>query len=154
MVKNKRNKQKYNTGNQAKQIEFNVSTYNARGLNKQSKCQQLDEDLKRYGVDVVCLQETKIVEGVDINLKNSRLITFPTKNRYSGIGFLINKKWTDSIYKVWQVNERICVLQMKTSDNKILSIINVYGPTLPITKINPEIREELLSMLRKNIETN
>ena len=83
---NSRNIQ-WNHGNHGKQHGhqkknskfFNISTFNVRGLKKEVKQNQLDDDMIRYGIDILCIQETKIKEGIDINLKNSRLITFPTK---------------------------------------------------------------------------
>ena len=92
-------------------------------------------------------------EGIDINLKNSRLITFPTNCISRGIGFLINKRWSDSIYRVWQESERICVLQLKTANSKIISIVNVYGPTSKVTNNNPEIGEEFFNQLEKTVKS-
>ena len=33
-------------------------------------------------VDVCCLQETKIKKGIDINVKNNRLICFPSEKSH------------------------------------------------------------------------
>lgn len=92
----------------------------------------------KYDLDIICLQENKIKEGIDINLKNARLITFTSQSAQYGNGFLIRNSWTAAIHRMWQVSDRICVLQIATTDNKIMSIINVYGPTSVITKDKPK----------------
>ncbi len=128
---------------------FNISTFNVRGLSKEVNQEQLDDDMLRFGIYIICIQETKIKDGIDINLKDSWLLTFPTKNLSRGIGFLIHKSWTDSVHRVWQESERICVLQLKTRDNKIISVVNVYGPTSQITKDKPESRDTFFNSLEK-----
>ena len=44
---------------------FTIGSFNVRGLTQEFKQQQLVRDAKKYGVDVVCLQETEIKNGVD-----------------------------------------------------------------------------------------
>ena len=142
--------------NQGKHLKcFSISTFNLRGMIKEIKQNQLDDDMERYEIYIMCIQETKMKEGMNINLKNSILITFPTNCRpiSTGIGFLINKRWKDSVYRVWQEGERICVMQLKTASNKILSIVNVYGPTAQITKTNLETRDEFFNKLGKTLKS-
>ena len=129
-----------------------IGTFNVRGLTSKIKKEALDEDLQKYKTDVICLQETKIREGVDINLKNSRLLTFPTENGHYGNGFLINKNKTQEIHRVWKVDERMCVLQMKDKEQKIISIINVYGSTSVITKDKPEVRDRFYEKLENTMK--
>ena len=109
--------------------ELCVATFNVRGLTCNIKQHQLAEDLKKYNIDIACIQETKIQNGVDINVGDCRLITFETQNKYYGLGFAINKQWCDSIHRTWKVNDRISVLQLISTDRKIITIVNVYGPT-------------------------
>ena len=132
---------------------FQVGTFNVRGLNSNLKKQSLDEDLIKYKMDIICLQETKIKEGVDIHLENSRLITFPTEKGHYGNGFLIKKERTQEIHRVWKVDERICVMQLKDKRNKLISIINAYGPTSIITKEKPEVRDQFYEKLENILKT-
>ena len=131
---------------------LNVGTFNIRGLNSNLKKQALDEDLVKYKMDIICLQETKIKEGIDINLENSRLITFPTEKGHYGNGFIIKKDRSQEIHRVWKVDERICVMQMKDKNSKLISIINVYGPTSMITKEKPEVRDQFYEKLENIIK--
>ena len=44
---------------QGKKI-FKLGTFNVRGLTKDVKQKQLSTDMTKYGLDVACIQETKI----------------------------------------------------------------------------------------------
>ena len=108
--------------------------------------------MKKYNLDIICLQETKIHDGIDININRSRLICFKSECRHYGIGFLINESWTNSIHRVWQVNDRVGVLQLKSKNGKSISIINVYGPTLKISEDNTDIRDKFYEDLDKTFK--
>ena len=68
---------------------FNTGTFNVRGLTDEFKQEQLVHDGKKYKIDICCLQETKITENRDINIKDYRLITLQSNCRHYGNGFLI-----------------------------------------------------------------
>ncbi|GFS16078.1 spermidine synthase [Elysia marginata] len=79
------------------------SSFNVRGLNSDLRQEQLTEDLETYNIDVLCLQETKIKNGVDKNVNGQRLLCYQTNTRFYGCGFLINKKWINHVYQPWKV---------------------------------------------------
>ena len=92
---------------------FSLGTFNVRGLNDNQKKEDLMIDMKNYKLDVCCLQETKIQEGNDINIKDCRLITFSAKIQYYGTGFVVSNKWNNHLSKYWKVSERISVIQFR-----------------------------------------
>ena len=135
-----------------KNLNLNIGSFNIRGLNSNLRKQHLESDLKKYKLDIICLQETKIQDGIDININRSRLICFKSECRHYGNGFLVSESWTNSIHRTWQVNDRLCVIQFKSKNNKIISIINVYGPTLKISKENTDIRDKFYKDLEKTFK--
>ena len=76
---------------------FNIGTFNVRGLTDEFKQEQLVHDVEKCKIDICCLQETKITENRDINIKDYRLITLQSNSRHYGNGFLISPKWKDRI---------------------------------------------------------
>ena len=46
-----------------------TASYNNGGLTNKLKKVQLGKDLKFYNVDVCCVQETKITEGIDNKMR-------------------------------------------------------------------------------------
>ena len=135
-----------------KNLEIKIGSFNVRGLNSNLRKELLNEDLIKYDLDIICLQETKIQNGTDINIGNSRLICFESDSRHYGNGFLINKSWKNSIHRVWRVNDRMCVIQFKAKNENLVSIINVYGPTLKISEQDQDIREQFYKDLNSTLK--
>ena len=92
--------------------EFRVATFNVRGLNDEIKRRSLKEDVDRYGVDVCCLQETKIKDGIEESIDNYELCSFETGQKAYGLGFIINKKWSSRIHRKWKVDDRMAIIQL------------------------------------------
>ena len=80
-----------------------IGSYNIRGLTDKLKKVQLSKDLKFYNVDMCCVQETKITEGIDTNIRNYRFISQKTNQKDYGNGFLIDKTLEQHMYKVWKL---------------------------------------------------
>ena len=101
------------------QNQFNLATFNERGLVKKYKQDSLSKDNNTYKIDVCCLQECKTKEKSDRTLENgNRLILMGADNISYGNGFLISNKWKNSVHQCWKVSERISVIQLKTSKSK------------------------------------
>ena len=133
----------------SQKTHLNIGTWNVRGINSNLSKQRLEEDLNKYKLDVICIQESKIKEGIEININRSRLICFETECRHYGLGFLINESWKNNIHRVWSVSDRVAVMQLKSKHGKIISLINVYGPTLKISEDYPNIRDKFYEQLNK-----
>ena len=69
-----------------------IASYNIQGLTNKLKKIQLSKDLKLYNVDVCCVQETKITEGIDTNIHDYWVICQKTNQKDYGNGFLIHKR--------------------------------------------------------------
>ena len=74
-------------------------------------------DTNRYHVDVCCLHEAKIKHASSYEINGSTIITFHSDNRHYGNGFVIAKKWKNSIHKCWKVSDRIWVIQFQLKTN-------------------------------------
>ena len=123
-----------------RETKFTVSTFNVRGITSEIKKWNLNEDLLKYNIDLICLQETKINDDMDIQVKESRLICFKPECRHYGSGFLINKAWKDKIHRTWKETDRISVIQFK-ENGKTMTVINAYGPTQKLADENQDIRD-------------
>lgn len=130
---------------------FNLGTFNVRGLKFDSKKEQLASDLHKYKLHVICLQETKINEDLDKYLNNARLINFKPKCKYYGMGFIINKNIEENIVQCEYINDRICFIEFEVKKGMNIIIINVYGPTQNKTTKDPELRDALYKEMEKII---
>jgi len=72
----------------------------------------------KYKLDVICIQETKIKELLNIDIEGNRLICLETNTPHHGKGFMVSKKRKNNIYKFWSVNDRIAVYSSKQKSPK------------------------------------
>ena len=146
-----------------------------RGLTEDTKKEQLVRDVNQYGIYVCALQETKIENAGVHRVNGSMIITFDSKSKH--YGFVVPKKWQESIHKYWRESDRICVLQLsanpdtcadrpqyeckptekcrikiskiKMKPKNIINIINVYAPTSDRAKKCPNEIKKLYKNLDK-----
>ena len=107
-------------GNQDKNGKrFRLATFNVRGLTQQVKQEQLSRDMKKYKIDVACIQETKIKESMDKDISGYRIMCTETTSQHYGNGFIVSPRWKKHIHRYWRVSDRISVLQLKTEKSKM-----------------------------------
>ena len=137
--------------------EFRISTFNVRGLTKESKKRSLIEDMQKHQIDICCIQETKTTEFTDYLLNGYRVILSENTNKYYGNGFIISPRLRDNVVKTWTISDRISVLQVniptkkdnywceRTDDNKLYirkesnyQIVKTTDQTMVLKKIKKE----------------
>ena len=72
------------------QKDVSVAMFNVRSINDLEKHKSLSEDLLCYGVDICCVQETKIKEDLDRNVGQYRLLNLEA-GPHHGLGFFIHE---------------------------------------------------------------
>ena len=84
---------------------FTIESYNIRGLTDKLKKVQLRKDLKFYNVDVCYVQETKITEDIDTNIRDCQLISQKTNQKDYGISNTqkIRTAYAQSMETKWQI---------------------------------------------------
>ncbi len=111
---------------------MSLATFNVRSLNDINKRKELARDLLRYGVDICCVQETKIKEDVDGNVEDYRFFNLENGS-YHGLGFFVHKNLEQRVTNVRATpSGNIAVIQLKINDVSIakrFTIINVHAPT-------------------------
>ena len=128
---------------------FVIGTFNVRGFNAATKRDQLSEDLGRLHIDICCLQETKCSGGFDERSGNYRHIGLPSQSRHYGLAFSVAIQFENQIVRYWSVSDRIAVIQLRISNNSILTIINVYGPTSQRVNNNNAEQDEFYAELAR-----
>ena len=113
---------------------FKLGSFNVRGLTKDVKQFQLSEDMAKYGLDVMCIQETKMKILLNKDIGKNRLICTESVSGHYGLGFMVAPKWTDHIHRFWRVNDRLSVLQLQTKQTKEKYSSEMIGKRLIIKK--------------------
>ena len=121
---------------------FSLINFNVRGLTNRIKQKALSTDIDKYKIGICSSEETKTREHFDKSTTHGKiLITIPSNSQHNGNGFILNKKWKNSIHAYWKIFDRLCVLQLKTNKSKnenspekdlidhVITIISVCGTT-------------------------
>ena len=126
---------------------LSLATWNVRGLSQTDKQHLAAQDCDRYDVDVIGLQETKTCDFLETTLPGRhKMLLFDQKlSRHGGLGFIVNKRFTDCIVSHHQISDRVvymdCILPSKYPNKPPckIRIVNCYSPTLPRSLKNPQI---------------
>ena len=97
----------------------------------------------------ICLQETKCPGGFDERSGNYRHIGLPSQSRHCGLAFSLAIQFENQIVRYWSVSDRIAVIQLRISNNSIVTIINVYGPTSQRVNNNNAEQDEFYAELAR-----
>ena len=135
-------------------IVLRLATLNVRGISSETKKRGLIEDAKNYKCDIISIQETKTTE-TDRTIEGFRLLTFKPECKHYGLGFVLSPRISHHLTETWTVSDRIAVLRLATTDTntgrRFITIINVYGPTSPLSKEKPEEREQFYRELQNTV---
>ncbi|XP_047483313.1 craniofacial development protein 2-like [Penaeus chinensis] len=119
---------------------------NIQQVDDARKTAVIDRELSRLGVDIACLQETRLADSGTLREKS---YTFfwkgkpPEEPRQHGVGFAIKNTLMTSIEPPSAGTERILTLRLSTSFGSA-TIISVYAPTLYST---PEDKDQFYGAL-------
>ena len=151
---------KYNTTE--KQVRF--GTLNVRGIKSTREKQILANDMNRYRVAIMAVQETHLkgsgiesIETTNHTSKQPQKYTFyytgEETNKFHGVGIIFDKnKFENPILE--SLSDRICQLSVKLPNcNRKLVFISAYAPTLTNSEKNPETREKFYETLDKAIRS-
>ena len=69
------------------QMILTLGTFNVLGLSKVEKQNWLDEDFNSYKLDILALQETKVIEASELELPSKhKLVFLKQKDLINGVG--------------------------------------------------------------------
>ena len=102
-----------------------LTIYNVRGLTNTEKQEQLARDIDVLNLDVCCLQETKITDGLhaDIEVKKHKVMSLQSASPHYGNGFVIRQKRK-------KLSDRVSVFQLNTNRKEYECISDGNGINL------------------------
>jgi ribonuclease HI/endonuclease/exonuclease/phosphatase family metal-dependent hydrolase len=131
--KTKKKKILINPETTKKNITINICTHNVRGITKQTKQNNIMEEMKEKGIDILGLSETKLTpltaEYVGKNNPNYKCITSSGSNKHHGRGvaIIITKELEKYIAHITKIEGHIIAIHMLFKKNR-MCIIQTYLP--------------------------
>lgn len=124
--------------------KLNIGTLNVRGLNTDLEKSQVANDMLRYQLSILAIQETKLKqEGVTEITTTDKSKTYEvyhtgnSENRHHGVGIVV-EKGINAEFKA--ISNRICKATIKLKDqnekkkHRNLIFISSYAPTLSVSE--------------------
>ncbi|XP_029342106.1 uncharacterized protein LOC115033527 [Acyrthosiphon pisum] len=113
-----------------KLLETRFGTRNIRTLYKAGALKNIVEEIEKYKVPIVAIQEIRWLGNGNVQSSNSTIFFSgkETGKHEQGVGFVVRNSKMSSIKRFMPVNERLCYLQM-AGWNFDICIINGYAPT-------------------------
>ncbi|KAK9712861.1 hypothetical protein QE152_g24671 [Popillia japonica] len=106
---------------------INLGTWNLRGINEEGAVKSLTQEMEKYKMDIVALQETHLKESSIQEIDDYILFNGGSTKGYLGVGFIVNKELKQDIRNFEKISDRMCVLHIKKK-TKCISIINIHAP--------------------------
>ena len=135
---------------QKKLLYTQGATWNLMGqLDKEIEREHIFADAVERNIHFMSLQETGSKTYKEIIGRGGKIINLVggITKEYRGLGFYIRESWLERLISVRLINDRIAVIKFDMGEKGKLTVINVYGPTLMVTRENPEKGRDFYSQL-------
>lgn len=118
-----------------RKLPFIISTFNTQTLRSTAKKEELAHEAQHYGIDIICLQEHRIVHAETLLQESfSNGYTLITSSAWKnsqkaatgGVGFLISSRALKSCYSIISHNDR--TIEITLHGNPMTTVICCYSP--------------------------
>lgn len=118
------------SGTRKRNATLTLATWNVRTMLKAGKMAEIAEEVLKYGMDVVALQEIRWNGNGRVDKKDYSMFYSGPKMRTGqcGTGFILNNKMKQSCLGFEPLGDRMCKIRLKGRFRN-LSIISAYAPT-------------------------
>jgi len=128
--------------------EVKVGCWNVRMMNGAEKIENVKREMKRYGLNVLGLSETRWKEQRDYMSDDVRVISSGGDNCERGVAVLLDKEWAKRVTVVEQKSDRLMMIKLK-NESKDIAIIQVYMPT---SEHNDEEIEKMYEQIEEVVD--
>lgn len=107
-----------------------IGSWNIRGLLQQEKLCQIEREMERCIIKILGLSETHQRDTGNFKTSggNQIMCSGNGTNSRNGVAVIVDKKWSHSIIEYIAINDRIIVVKLNSTPNK-LNLVQVYAPT-------------------------
>lgn len=111
-----------------KEKGITLGTWNLQGLNEEGAIINLVEEIKKYDMDIVALQETHLMTNDIMEVRGYILYNSGGKTRTFGTGFLVKKSIITTVKTFQPISDKLCYLTIDIKNTK-MTVVNLHAPT-------------------------
>lgn len=108
--------------------EMKIATWNVRSIYEEEALRNLTEIMVKYKIEVVALQETKLLGKDIVKIGKHTLFKSGGENRMLGTGFILNEVAGKTVVDFEAYSDRMCRIRLRGKYRKI-SIVNIHAPS-------------------------
>lgn len=135
--------------------DFLFGTWNVRSLYRSSTLKEVLSEMKKYRIKILAAQETRWKgSGIFDTRTHTILHSDKDDNRHElGVAFIMEKDYMEKILDFKPVNERMCLLRLKTKFFNV-TIINFHAQTEEKDDVTKESLYQELERIFDTIPSN
>lgn len=106
-----------------------MATWNVRTMYRGGALGEVLGEMEKYNIDILAVQETRWIGTDTFDTRTHTIMHSGNEKHHEfGVAFIVNQRLKNQVIGFKAVNERICILRIKTKFFNI-SIINVHAET-------------------------
>lgn len=110
-------------------MDMRFGTWNTRSLHRSGALKELCGEMRKYKLDILAVQESRWKGGGIFDTRSHTVLYCGSEQRHEfGVAFIVDKGMKANVLGFTPVNERMCVLRVKTRFFNLL-MINVHAET-------------------------
>jgi endonuclease/exonuclease/phosphatase family metal-dependent hydrolase len=109
--------------------DLRIGTWNVRTLYRGGVLGELTAEMRRYKVDIMAIQETRWLGNETFDNRTHTILHSGNTRRHEfRVAFVIDQKVKNTIINFKPINERMCILRIKTRFFNV-SLLNIHAET-------------------------
>ena len=137
---------------------ISFATHNVHGLNHVVKNKQIIENFNLINTDFIGFTETHHKQHQQLQCKYQEdymTIWSNNFNKFTGVGILIKKKWSNYIHKTYLSNERYLYVDLYLKGHVKMRVIVVYlHANMSEQKQRILLQQELINLINESVKSN
>jgi len=105
-----------------------IGTWNVRTMNTKGKLENVKEEMRRNGLNVLGISEVRWKENGDFSSDGFRVVYSGGKDRLRGVAIVLDSKTAKRVIEVDQISDRVIVVKLQAEPVDIV-LVQVYMPT-------------------------
>src|ERR1044072_1387838 len=107
-----------------------IGTWNLRTMNTKGKLENVKEEMRRDGLNVLGISEVRWKKNDDFNSDGFRVVYSGVKDRLRGVAIVVDSKTAKRVIEVDQTSDRVIVVKLQAESVDIhVVLVQVYMPT-------------------------
>ena len=109
--------------------ELKIGTWNVRTMNGEGKVENVKEEMRRNGINVLGISEVRWKENGDFISDGFRVVYSGGKDWHRGVAIVLDSNAAKRVIEVEQISDRVIVVKLQAEPVDIV-LVQVYMPTI------------------------